>query len=280
MRSPVRLLVLASVAAVGFAAAASASASGKFKSKDSSFEVKDAYSYWGDSSSPVGGTVIRVAIAGSEISPEVIDEYHDRGFALKALAGDEVALVFFEFDEKGKYHGLSYYVEPGNGCGYCLEPEVRSTVHAEGGRLTGQVTFQGKDRSFDIALDVPVPAREAGKALPSGGGDAGKAFLAYHAALAARDKKALHGLIDAADRATWTKWEKEKKLDGWLDYRWEKEHFALTEPEVTGGFQRAEDRVVLLVQGKTSQVPIEGEVLMRREDGAWRVHSEIYHPKL
>ena len=276
----VRPAILTVAAALCLAGTAGASASGRFQSQGSSFEVKDAYSYWGDSSSPLGGTVIRVAISGAEISPEIVDEYHDRDRALKALAGDEVALVFFEFDANGKYHGLSYYVGPGNGCGYCLEPEVRSTVRAEAGRLKGRLAFPGTDPSFDVTLDVPIPAKETGKPLPAGGGAAGKAFLAYHTALAARDHEALPALLDASERAVWAKWEKEKKLDGWLDYRWEKEHLELTDPEVTGGFQRGEDRAVLIVRGKTSGVPLEGEVLMRRENGAWRLHSEIYHPKL
>jgi hypothetical protein len=45
---------------------------------------------------------------------------------------------------------------------------------------------------------------------------------------------------------------------------------------VTGGFVRG-DRAVLPVRGKNSYASLEGEALMRQEDGRWRFYTELFH---
>ena len=123
-------------------------------------------------------------------SAEAFDEHYDRERAINTLfVDDETKVVYFELDEKGGYHGLSYYFGPGSGCGYCFSSEVKNTVKPKNGRLQGRLAYKDDSFDFDVTLDVPIPPREWGEPLPKDGGAPGKAFLAYASALEARDKK-------------------------------------------------------------------------------------------
>ncbi|HEY4230428.1 MAG TPA: hypothetical protein VGO79_09660, partial [Thermoanaerobaculia bacterium] len=159
-----------------------ASASGTFEDKRFKVPINGAYAFrekaWMDD-----GRAIRVAVSNDAFPPDALDEHYDRTHAINTLfAGDETRVVYFELDEKGGYHGYSYYFESGDGCGYCFDSKVKSTVRAEGGRLKGELSFAGDDVRFRIQLDLPIPPKSWGDPLPKDGGEPGKAFLAYHAA--------------------------------------------------------------------------------------------------
>ena len=220
--------------------------------------------------------MIQVAVSNTEFVPQALDDHFDRGHAIETLfADDESKVVYFEFDESGKYHGLSYYFGPGDGCGWCFDSQVKSTVRATGGRLKGELSYEGDERKFRIALDVPVPPKKWGDPLPADGGDPGKAFLAYHAALEKRDKKALRALFDADRKKLSDEYELSKRLDAYLDYLWHDEHTELKTIRITGGFIRG-DRAVVLFDASNSYIDaMHGEAVMRREGGAWKLHRDM-----
>ncbi len=200
---------------------APATASGTFEDAKWKLEIAGAYAFWDETFGMGEGRAIRVAVSNTEFLPEAVDEHYDRGYAISTLfADEETKVVTFEFDESGKYNGLSYYFESGDGCGYCFDSKVKSTVRAAGGRLKGDLSYDGDGRKFQIALDVPIPPKSWGDPLPKDGGDPGKAFLAYHAALEKRDKKAILALSDADMKKRFQDYEKQGKLDAYLDYRW------------------------------------------------------------
>lgn len=269
------LFALVLTVPIAAAATAPASASGHFQSGKASLDITGAYGFWFKSASPVGSdAVIRVAVGNGSFDPEYFDRFYDRVHAINArFVDDEHGVVFLEFAANGKYHGLSYYFGPGDGCGYCLDDEVQSTVRLSQGRLQGHVGSKEKNRSFEVDLDVPVPEKEWGAPLPRDGGEAAKVYLAYQSALATRDVKAARPLLDARLKAFWQQQEKEGKLDGYLDYCWTEKHLEMKKAEVTGGFIRG-DRAVLFVKGQ-SVTAIHGEALMRREDGVWRFSDEL-----
>jgi hypothetical protein len=152
---------------------------------------------------------------------------------------------------------------------------VKSTVKAVDGRLKGELSYKGDDRRFQVQLDVPIPPKEWGQALPKDGGEPGKAYLAYHRALEKRDKKALYALLDAEERARWEKYNAENKVDEWLDYRWKEEHTELTSIRITGGFVDG-DRAVVLFDGKNGYIDaLHGEAQLRREGGQWLVGGDM-----
>jgi hypothetical protein len=133
--------------------------------------------------------------------------------------------------------------------------------------------FKEPNRSFEVDLDVPVPEKEWGKPLPKDGGEPAKVYLAYGAALEARDVKAGRVLVDAKLQAYWQKLEKAGKLTGYLDYAWKEKHLEMKSPEITGGFVRG-DHAVLLVKGK-GFASVRGEALLQKEDGTWRFSDEL-----
>lgn len=260
-------------------APAKGTASGTFEDKTWKLKIGGAYAFWdkshGDDSN---ARRIQVAVSNAGFVAEAFDEHYDRQHAINTLfADDETKVVYFEFDEKGGYHGLSYYFGSGSGCGWCYSSEVKNTVKPKDGRLQGRIAYEDKDDGiqFDVNLDVPIPPKEWGQPLPKDGGDPGKAFLAYASALEARDKKKIYSLLDAENKEHYQKYEKEGDLDNWLAYLWKDEHSELETIRITGGFVRG-DRAVVLFDGSNAYIDkLHGEAILRREGGAWLIHRDM-----
>ena len=270
------ILAAAVVAAADPPAPAPATASGTFEDTKWKMDIAGAYAFRDETFGMGEGRAIHVAVSNTEFLPEAVDEHYDRRYAISTLfADEETKVVYFEFDESGKYNGLSYYFESGAGCGYCFDSKVRSTVRAAGGRLKGELSYDADGRKFQIALDVPIPPKSWGDPLPRDGGDPGKAFLAYHAALEKRDKKAILALSDADMKKRFQDFEKQGKLDAYLDYRWSDEHTNLKTIAITGGYVRG-DRAVVLFDGSNPYIEhLHGEAILRRESGAWLFHKDM-----
>ncbi len=268
------LLCVAAVLAAG--SAAPATASGKFEDKRFKLEIAGAYAYWGRTGGFGDDPVIRVAVSNAGFHASALDAFYDKAGAINdRFADEDVKVVNFEFDPSGKYTGLSYYFESGDGCGFCYDSKVKSTVKAAGGRLAGTVSYRDDDREFDVTFDVPMPPKTWGDPLPKDGGAPGKAWLAYHAALEARDKKAIYALLDADMKAQWAKDEKDGDLDGWIEFLWHDQHTMLKTIRVGGGFVNGDRAVVLFTGSNTFIDHLYGEALLRRENGAWLVHTDM-----
>jgi hypothetical protein len=255
---------------------APATASGRFATEKRSFDIHGAYAFWVRSGERDHEPLLRVAVSNDRFKAEAFDAFYDPEKVIETEFIDESTyVVYFEFEPGGQYHGLSYYFGSGDGCGYCYDSSVHSTVRIAGERLTGSLSFQEPHRSFQLDLNVPVPPRHWGKPLPADGGDPGKTVLAYQTALETRNQKALFDLLTGEGQQLWSQREKEGKLDRALEYRWAKEHLELTQPQITGGYVRGEDAVVL-VKGKNSYSSLKGEVALRREGSRWRIRDEIF----
>ena len=200
-------LSILAVSGALFAADPDVTAKGTFKSHSITLNVKSAVAFHG------AGLLDRdtkdaliVAVSNAKMAASVVGSYYDRRRAIdKRLKDDETGIVYFEFTKEGKYRGLSYYFASGNGCGYCGGGDV-AKVKLSGGKLSGTLkdTDKDKDRTFDIALDVPVLPDDHGPALPEGGGDPGKAYLAYHAALVKGDHARLKEVLSGESLKTTT----------------------------------------------------------------------------
>ena len=122
--------------------------------------------------------MIRVAVSNAGFKAAALDAFYDKAGAISSrFSGDEVKVVYFEFDEHGKYTGLSYYFASGDGCGFCYDTTVKSTVKAAGGRLAGNISYKADDRQFDVTFDVPIPPKAWGDPLAKDGGADGKRQL-------------------------------------------------------------------------------------------------------
>ncbi len=271
------LLLLAGLpAGPALSADAPPTAKGTFRSKDISFDVGSAFAFRGKASLDSTVDVLIVAVTNAELNPAPLALYLDRKRALEnRLKDEETAVVYFEFNPKGEYRGLSYYLGSGNGCGYC-SGGVDSSVALSGGKLVGSLKEgKKKDRSFDITLDVPVQPDDHGAALPPAGA-AAKAYLAYHDALVKRDAAALKPLLSESLLKIWERAEKENDLDGYVSYL-RKEH-PVKSVRVTKGFG-TESNAVLLIEGETDFLKVAGEVVLLNEKGSWHVKDELVEPK-
>jgi hypothetical protein len=255
-------------------AAEGSRASGQFYSKKIHMEIKDAYAFRGTPTLGGKEKVIVAVISNRGFVQSAIDGYWDRRRALNRYFKDEqTGLVFFEFSLDGRYRGLSYYFESENGCGYCADPDVQSNVRLANGRLIGKLVFpKGKDpnRSFDVSLDVPVSSDDFGKSQGPGGGEPGKAYLAYHRALSGKDEKAIASLLSEERRATWAEAQAKGTGGQFLTFLRE-DHPA--EVRVTDAFIKG-DQALLLIEGKGAVGPIIGEAQFSRQQGVWRFEEE------
>jgi len=263
-------LAFAALAATG-SASAQEPAKGSFQSKDVKFEFGGAIAFNGTSAFDTSQPAIIVAASNRKLVPTLSD-YLDRRRAIDTLVKNEsTAIVYFEFTPDGRFHGLSYYFEQGNGCGFCTS-EVASTVKLANGRLTGTLKGTEKSRPFAITIDVAIMNDDHGAALPAGGGAPGKAYLAYHAALNKHDAAALRPTLTAGKMEVWDRAKKDGELNDYVQYLLDKH--LMTSLTIIRGWAKA-DVAALVVEGDGPAGKLSGEVLLLLEKGAWVVDSEV-----
>jgi hypothetical protein len=259
------------VLAVSGPALAQESGTGTFKSQSVSFELGGAIAFRGTSSLNKAEPAIIVAVSNRRLVATLSD-FIDRRRAIETLVRNEnTAIVYFEFTPEGRYRGLSYYFESGNGCGFCSS-EVASTVKLASGRLAGTLKGTEKDRPFNISLDVAVMNDDHGAALPPDGGAPGKAYLAYHAALLKHDAAALRPTLTSGKMEIWDRSKKDGDLAEYVDYI--ANQHPLTSVRILKAWARA-DVASVLVEGDGPAGILSGEVLLLLEKGAWVVDVEV-----
>ncbi len=256
-------------------AAEEAQVTGKFEGTKKKFDVGGGYAYW--ITDPNDGPLIEVAVSNSSFKSSYFDAFYDPRPAIDTLfVDDQTAVVYFQFEPNGKYHGMSYYLTSGDGCGFCYDPSVKSTVRIAGQRAKGKLSYTGDNRGFNIDMDVPIAPKEWGKPIDKDGSDQAKAFRAYNAAMDKSDQKAVFKLLDSETRDIWTKQEKKGKLDAYLDYRSEKIHWRLKDARIVNGYVRG-NQAVLLVKASSPLIDhIHGQVLLTKESDGWKIGDEMY----
>lgn len=271
LRSTCVLCMLAATSIVG------AAPGGDFDSGKTKIEIAGEYAFWDKSAGTSDSPNIIVAVSNGEFADEMFDPWNDRRHTINTFfVDDDTKVVFFEFDGNGRYKGYSFYFGSGDGCGYCYDSQVRSTVAPVGNRLKGKISHKAADsrRSFDIEIDVPIPDKSKGTALPRDGGDPGRAYLAYHQALRARDKTALLALMDARNRRHWEEHAKAKDLDRWIDFKHDRVHAGMNKVSLAGGYMKYDHAVLLFTGSSTSIDRLYGEAVLRREGGKWLFEDE------
>ena len=268
-------IAIAALLPFSLAAADTPQASGKFKGSKYSFDVGGALAYW--SRSADAGPLIEVAVSNDAFKTEAFDAFYDPKPVIDAnFADEQTAVVYFQFEPNGKYHGMSYYLGSGDGCGFCHDPGVKSTVRIAGQRAKGALTLSGDNRSFGIQIDVPIAPKEWGTPLKGDGGDIGSAYRAYNSAMDSSDRKAIFDLLDADTQETWKKREKEGRLDKYLDYRVDKVHWRVKDARIVRGYVR-ENQAVLLIKAASPVIDhLHGQVALTREGGRWKIADEVY----
>jgi hypothetical protein len=251
-----------------------AGARGTFRSKDLEFELLDGYAFRSEEFL-LGGKTIALAISNAGFNGEFIDQYHDRKALIdEYFVDEETAVVYFLFAPKGAFQGYSYQLEPGNGCGYCEDPAVASTVEIVDGRLVGRLALDTPERTFDITVDAVLAPDDFGVEQGANGGASGAAYLRIHNALTRRDQAALASLLAAERLAEWNEAKALGPEQGEIFFA----SLADAHPasfRLTKAFEKG-DRALLLLVGTTAEGAVRGEALLRKEKGGWRLHDEVF----
>jgi hypothetical protein len=272
--SRLALPLLTLVLAAPVAAEEPRQASGSFSGRSSSFEATGAYAF----PSPVGmddEKGVRIAVSNSGFIAEGIDRYYDRRHFLDTYFRDaETLVVYFDFSASGAYKGMSYAFGSGDGCGFCYDGTVVSTLKLAGGRAKGKVKLAPKagEAHWDIDIDVPVSSSDYGAALPADGGDPGKAYAAYHAALATGKTDAVKPFLTEDMHEGWAE-DGEGIVESYREEHPEKSY------KIVNGWGRG-DRALLLVEGETPYMNVTSEVHLVKEKGTWRIDNEMMKVKL
>jgi hypothetical protein len=248
-------------------------ARGLFETASSRLEIVDAYAFRGRSALD-GEPVLVVAASNRGFESAEIDEYWDRRDVLvRYFQDDETGLVFFELRADGAVRGYSYDFGPEDGCGWCAGG-VESTLRVAGDRIVGTLrqAARADQRSFEVALDVPLAREERGRAQGGGGGAPGRAYLAYDAALRAGDRSAVRALLAAERRATWEAAEADGRGDDFFAYLRSEHPFGSV--RVTQAFVRGTRALLLFESEEAGGGRREGEALLALEEGAWRFEEE------
>lgn len=255
----------------GWASDGAPQASGKFTGSKWSIEPVGAYAFPADEVGMDDGPGIKVAVSNSGFVPEAFDVLYDREHAISdQFADDQTLVVYFHFDRTGKYRGLSYMFGSGDGCGFCFDGRVSSTVKVADGRIKGRVALapQEGEIDFDVSFDVPVASTDYGKPLGGDFGEVGKAYAAFHRALVDGTVKDLEPLLTPDRAANIAKYGDE------VHGAWRDDH-PTASYRITKGWQR-DNRALLVVEGENSYANVSTEAhLLRNDKGVWQVDNEL-----
>jgi hypothetical protein len=166
--------------------------------------------------------------------------------------------------------------EPYDSMGFGGQGELTHKVRSDT-RLEGAYSSKGSqsffDKSFQFEFTWAVDVRSGaltGDPLPADGGEPGKAYRAYVAAVGKNDLKAVASLLAAGDdtlefsdaggaKAVFDMFKK----------------FELKDARITGGLVRG-DRAALRVEGTShDNDKMRGRVLLVRDGGAWKVGKRM-----
>ena len=254
---------------------APATGDGLFESRGFKVPVASAIAFRGKAllaKSDDKSDAIIVAISNGDFRTDWFATFHDRRRAVeKRMKDRETAVVYLEFKPDGAYRGLSYFFRSGNNCGFC-GGGVTSTVKLVQGKLVGTLKMKDEARTMDVKLDVPVLADDHGAPLPAGGGEPGKAYMAYHEALVKRDAKAVRAQM-TPDGGQWLD-EAIKKGKAAAELKSMAKEHPENAVRIVQGWSKGK-HAVLLFTGESGVVRLTGEAVLVNEGGRWRVEDEL-----
>ena len=135
-------------------------------------------------------------------------------------------------------------------------------------------TVLGYKYEVDVAFNAsilqakipePLPDEKTGKALPSGGGDPGKAYLTFVRAVINKDIETVKKFAPSPE-------ENDEELKDMIEFMAE---LTPKDMEITKGFIQG-DRVVLYVTGTLEGERQYGTIEMIKKEGSWRMKKESW----
>lgn len=272
---PCRLALAVAVVA-GLAAPpahAASTASGSFRYDKLTMEVSNAYAFREEQNDAPGSFKTFVYLTSRPVDGQAAANAFDPGTAIDAEIDDQpagyVRLCFnADYSECGIYFSHEEPSESFNTSGYGkLELASKDAKHVAGSWILAEPEdFFDKTYQFDLSFDAGVIAPTPGTALPADGGEPGKAYQAWLAAIAKGDFAALRVML--GDSGSWQFPEDdEKSAKENLKYLRDGKPVGV---KILKGEQRG-DQAILMVEGvDRDDLTLRGRVLMVKGEGGWR----------
>lgn len=223
--------------------------------------------------------VIFVVISNGYFDPKWTGAFVDRTRMIeKRWITDRNAVVYLEFKPDGAYKAHHFYFKSGNGCGYCAgNMGVASTVKVANGRIAGTLKIKDNEKNADLKIDTPILSDDHGPALPAGGGEPGKAYMAYHEALITGQPAKIRPTLSKENGKDLDEAVKKGRAPDMV--RQFTEEHPTKSVTILRGWSKG-DTAVLLWEGEKGQVKLTGEAVLVREGGRWVVDDELADVKL
>ena len=272
---PCRLALVAALAAgLGAPSAqAASSASGNFRYDKLDMKVTNAYAFREEENDAPGTYTTYVYLTSKPIDGRAAADAFDPGRAIDAEIDDQpagyVRLCFnADFSECGIYFSHEEPMESFNTSGYGkLELTSKDARRVAGTWVLAEPEdFFDKTYQFDLKFDAEVIAPTPGTALPADGGEPGKAYQAWLAAIAKGDFAALRAML--GESGSWQFPEDdEKSAKENLKYLRDGKPVSV---KILKGEQRG-DQAILTVEGvDRDDLKLRGRVLMVKGEDGWK----------
>lgn len=222
---------------------------------------------------------LTVPLPAGALAGKKPDEFDDV-FTEHAFDKDSTKMELRLDSAKKLVEGLQLYVPPGTSRSMSSNEVGTLTLKAPiGARASGRWVLSDDDDikcnlTFDVAMGASgaaaVPAKAWGAALPAGGGEPGKAYMAMHRATLAGDVDAMIKLATKARAAEMAKARKEP------DFKMMLEFIKAMEPKETRVVSGRADatRAELQIAGKEGDgAAMTGTAKLVMEDGAWKIEK-------
>jgi hypothetical protein len=273
MHRAFRLIPLVLAFAAG---SASADGSGTFYSDGTAHALKSAYAFRMADPFDKGKQITRVVFSDRDIDAAALNDARDRDSAIgEQLRGATTIELNIEADGSvqnvNSRLGDTFGSQSGSGW-YTLTLRHNDDRRVEGRFVSNDEADKESGRFYDLTFAFDLPgAPDLGTALPPGGGDAGKAYLAHLAALKKGDVDALARTMSkqrAGELLAHRNDADFKMLFGFIRSQ------ALQDPKYVSGHVKGDDATLEYTGKGEGGSAKTTTVTMVREGGAWKVAKE------
>ncbi len=262
----------------------STAASGTFAKAGDVFSVADAFAYegkgfFGDE------TVIKVRLTGIALDKKALDAALDLEGEIERQTAEDIGVVTLDVALDSSWEGTYYRLPGGASCGFCSSRSqaAQSRLRIEDGMVKGKIKTKAADDpdgdglDVDLTLAVPIVKPSGVTALPTGGGEPGKALLACRAAVAGANRdevakactEAIGARLDSFEDLVPTERAESRRNDLLFDFP----SLALPSIEIKGGRTKGDQAELELSGGKEDE-KYRGSLFLRQVEGSWHIERD------